>query len=205
MTGPARVVMAIDPGIRHVGVGIVARYGGRLDLVDSAHIDTEADEDIDDRERRIWLRLARLCKEYRPGMVGYEDQRGVNVAARMNAKRAFAAMKRGEEAPDLGFGGNNDPVFEVVGIAKAIAWSCGSQLFRYTAQQAKIAVLGKGNGHAEKKSVRDAVRRYFPGYETLMGRVIDLNESDAIAGAIHCERVTFLGAKATAQKARKTA
>ncbi len=190
-----RVVMCIDPGIAHLGVGVVARFGAKLDLVDSEHIDTPPDEDADDRERRIWLRLATIAKEYRPAIVGYECQRGVNVGARMNAKRAIAAAKRGEQGPTLGFGANNDLVFEVVGIVKAVCWSYGSTLFRYTAQQAKIGVLGKGEGHADKKRVRERIRVYFPGYEQLMQRELDLNECDAIAGAIHVERVTFMQQK----------
>lgn len=193
MTNTARIVMAVDPGIAHVGVGLVARYGARLDLVDSTHIDTPPDEDADDRERRIWVKLATIAKEYRPALVGYEDQRGVNVGARMNAKRAVEAARRGIDGPTLGFGANNDLVFEVVGIAKAVCWSYGAQLYRYTAQQAKKAVAG--NGRAEKTAVRSAIRHYFPGYERLAEREIDLNEADAIAGAIYCERVTYLSGR----------
>lgn len=141
-----------------------------------------------------------MAKAYRPTLVGYECQRGVNVGARMNAKRAIAAAARGEAGPSLGFGANNDLVFEVVGIAKAVCWSYGSTLFRYTPQQAKIAVCGKGNGSAEKEQVREAIRFYFKGYEQLMKRCIDLNEADAIAGAIHCERVTFLAGRAAGRR-----
>jgi Holliday junction resolvasome RuvABC endonuclease subunit len=190
-SGP--VVMCVDPGIAHVGVGIVARYGARLDLVDSTHIDTPPNEEADDRERRIWLRLATLAREYRPSLIGYEDQRGVNVGARMNAKRAVEAARRGQQGPALGFGANNDLVFEVVGIVKAVCWSYGATLARYTAQQAKKSVAG--DGRAEKTTVRDAIRHYFPGYERLQGKVLDLNECDAIAGAIHCERVSYLSGR----------
>lgn len=198
MTEPL-VVLAADPGIAHVGVGIVARYGTKLDIVESCHIDTDPKEDTDVRERRIWFKLATLCKAHRPAYVGYEDQRGVNVAARQNAKRAIAAAQRGAPIPKLGYAGGNDAVPEVVGIVKAVAWSFGATLFRYTAQQAKKAVAG--NGNAEKSEVRAAIRHYFKDYERLMGRLIDLNEADAIAGAIHVERVTYLDAKRRVRRA----
>jgi Holliday junction resolvasome RuvABC endonuclease subunit len=193
VSDPTNITMAIDPGIAHVGVGIVARYGAKLDIVESCHIETSPDEDTDARERRIWYRIATLAKAHRPAFVGYEDQRGVNVAARQNAQRAIAAAKSGAPIPKLGYAGGNDAVPEVVGIVKAIAWSYGATLFRYTAQQAKKAVAG--DGRADKEQVRSAIRHYFKGYEQLMGRIIDLNEADAIAGAIYCERVTYLDAK----------
>jgi len=194
-----RVVLAVDPGIRHLGVGIVARYGGKLDIVESCHIETDSKEDTDARERRIWFKLATLCKAHRPAYVGYEDQRGVNVAARQNAQRAIAAVQRGAPIPTLGYAGGNDAVPEVVGIVKAVAWSFGATLFRYQAQQAKRAVAG--DGHADKEQVRAAIRHYFKGYEQLMQRIIDLNEADAIAGAIYCERVTCLDARRAARRA----
>jgi Holliday junction resolvasome RuvABC endonuclease subunit len=191
-------VLCVDPGLAHVGWAFVRRFGpggsGKLDLIDSGHIPTEPDEELDRRLRKIWRVLACAVRDYRPAIVGVENQRNANIAARMNARQIAEAQRNGTAIPKaMGFGANNDAVFEVVGLVKALTWAKPERsLLLYLPQQAKIAVLGKGNGSADKKQVRQAVRHYFPGYEQLQQRELDLNEADAIAGAIYVERVTLL-------------
>jgi crossover junction endodeoxyribonuclease RuvC len=175
----SRQVCAIDPGLAHVGWGLVGRFGPKLELVDSGHIETKPDEELTVRLRRIWLGLATVCRDYRPASVG----------ARVMGLKAAA---RGEKGG--GFGANNDPVFEVVGVAKAVAFSYGIPVMLYSPQQAKIAVCGKGSGSAKKAQVMQACRVYFPGIER-DGHRLGEHEADAIAGAIYCERVTLLAAR----------
>lgn len=194
-----RVIAAIDPGLTHVGLGIVGRYGAKLDLVWSQHIKAEAEAgletpeakrvDLNRRLKKIWREVACALRDYRPALLGVEDQAPATIGARMQGLKAAA---RGEKAG--GFSANNDPVFEVVGIAKACAFAYGIPVLLYTPEQAKIAVCGRGNAHATKKEVIKAVRYYFPGIENC-GQVLREHEADAIAGAIYCERVTMLHAR----------
>lgn len=196
MTSSARLVCAVDPGLAHVGWGLVGRYGAKLDLVDSGHIATPPDVELNDRLRTIWRQLAVVCREYRPALLGIEDQAGVSVGARMSAKRQVEAAQKGRSVKAFGFSANNDPIFEVCGIAKSVAWSYSVPVVMYTAGQAKIAVCGRGKGRAEKREVIQAIRAYFPGVER-DGHVLGEHEADAIAGAIHVERVTLLAARRT--------
>jgi Holliday junction resolvasome RuvABC endonuclease subunit len=191
-----RLVAAIDPGLAHVGLGLVARYGSKLDLVDSKHIATEPRGNLDSadakridltrRLREIWHGLALFCREYRPSILGIEDQAPAAVGARM---RGLKAAADGEKSG--GFNSNNDPVFEVVGIAKAVAFSYGIPVLLYVPEHAKIAVCGPGKGKATKREVITACRIYFPGIER-DGHRLGEHEADAIAGAIYVERVTLL-------------
>jgi crossover junction endodeoxyribonuclease RuvC len=186
VTNPARVCMAVDPGLAHVGYGLVGRYGAKLDLVDSGHIPTPPDWDLNDRLRKIWRDLATVCRDVRPTLMGVENQAPASIGARMQGLKAAA---KGEKAG--GFSANNDPVFEVVGIAKAVAFSYGIPVLLYSPQQAKIAVCGPGSGRATKQQVMQACRVYFPGIER-DGHRLGEHEADAIAGAIYVERVTLL-------------
>lgn len=192
-----RIVLCADPGLAHVGYGLVGRYSGKFELVDSGHIETKAEQELTDRLRKIWLGFAKLCRDYRPALVGVEDQAGASIGARMMGLKAAA---KGEKAG--GFNHSNDAVFEVVGAIKAAAFSYGIPVMVYSPKQAKIAVLGAGKGNAKKHEVIGAVRAIFRGVVERDGRTLGEHEADAIAGAIYCERATFLGERMK-QKARK--
>lgn len=184
-----RLVLSVDPGLTHVGYGCVGRYGGaaKLELVESGHITTSADEELTDRLRRIWRELAMVVRDLRPVLIGVENQSGAAIGAR---QRGLDAARRGEKGG--GFNASNDHVFEVVGIAKAVAFSYGVPVMLHSPQQAKIAVCGRGKGRAQKSEVLQAITRvYFPGIEH-DGKRLSEHEADAIAGAIYCERVTYL-------------
>lgn len=199
-----RIIAALDPGLTNVGLGLVARYGAKLDLVESQHIHAPAAdnletpeakrEDMNRRLKKIWRDVALVCREYRPALFGIEDQQGVRVGARMNQKRQIEAARKGQTIKAFGMSADADYVAEVVGLAKAVAFSYGIPVLMYSPQQAKIAVCGRGHGHAEKSEVIKAVRLYFPGIES-NGQVLREHEADAIAGAIYCERVTLLAAR----------
>ncbi len=186
MNDPERVIGFVDPGLTHVGWAVVARYAAKLDLVDSGHIETDPQWELDDRLRRIWRMLVEPFREYRPSVIGYEDQLGPVIGAQEKQLRAArTGSKKGF------FNAHNHHVFETVGIVKAIAFGYRARVERVASQTLKIAVLGKGNGHAEKSEVIKGVRRYLPGIER-DGHVLVEHEADAIAGAIHVERTEHL-------------
>lgn len=182
-------MFAVDPGLAHMGYACVGRYGARLDLAESGHVSTPADWELGDRLRKIWRELATLCRDFRPALFGIENQSNAAIGARAMQLKAAA---KGEKAG--GFNAFNDAVFEVVGIAKAVAFSYGIPVMLYSPQQAKIAVCGKGSGSAKKPQVMAAVRHYFPGLER-DGQKLDEHQADAIAGAIYVERMLFMEAR----------
>lgn len=192
-------VLAADPGLAHFGWGLVARYGAKLDLVDSGHIKTEPDGDRHDaiekaadlqrRLRLIWRGFAMACRTYRPKLIGIESQDQASIGARM---RGLEAARKGEKAG--GFNASNDHVMKVVGVVYAVAFSYGIEVVEYSPQQAKNGVLGPGNGWATKAEVMARVRIYFPGIER-DGHPLDEHSADAIAGAIHVERISFMSAR----------
>jgi len=203
-------VIACDPGLANVGYGVVRRHSNsaRPELVESGKIETPADWGLNDRLKKIWRELALLCcdKQIRPHYFGIEDQNGARVGARMNAKRQLDAARQGKAIKAFGFNANTDAVGEVVGIMKAVAFSYGIPVVMYAPQQAKIAVCGKGMGHATKLEVINAIRFVmFQGINQTVGE----HEADALAGAVFVERMVHMqnkvvrGPRAAMQKARK--
>lgn len=191
------VIASVDPGLAHVGWAVGARYGAKLDLIESGYIETEPSEDLDLRLRTIWVGLAKPFKAYRPAVVGVENQSPASVGKRV---MQLKAARSGEKAG--GWNASNDQVFEVVGIAKAVAWSFGARVVLFTPERAKIAACGPGKGRATKSEVINAIRRcYFPGIEISTGRPLVEHEADAIAGFIHVEREVFLQSKMRRRRA----
>lgn len=186
------LTLAADPGVAHVGFGLVGRFGAsaKFELVDYGQISTKADADLNDRVRVIWRAFATLCRDYRPCTVAIENQAGAAIGARMMGLKAAAKGEKGG-----GFNFSNDAVFEVVGAIKAAAFAYGIPVMLYAPQQAKIAVLGRGKGNAKKHEVIAAVRAIFRGVVEVDGKMLTEHSADAIAGAIHVERVTMLAGR----------
>lgn len=193
-------VLAADPGLAHFGWGCVARYGARLDLVDSGHIATEPEgdrhnaaekaADLQRRLRIIWRGFAVACRTYGPRVIALESQDQASIGARM---RGLEAARKGEKAG--GFNASNDHVMKVVGVVYAVAFSFGLAVVEYSPQQAKNGILGAGHAFATKAEVMARVRIYFPGIEKA-GHRLDEHSADAIAGAIHVERCEHMKSRA---------
>jgi Holliday junction resolvasome RuvABC endonuclease subunit len=179
----------VDPGLANIGWAAVARYGAKVDIVDSGYIETSPKDSLDERLKKIWRGLVLPFSELRPAVVGYEDQSGPSIGARMMGLKAAA---RGEKAG--GFNVSNDHVFECVGIVKALAWGYNARVVGVGSQALKIAVCGKGNGRADKATVMRHVMYYFPDL-LKAGHKLNEHSADAIAGAIHVERGAFMSSR----------
>lgn len=184
-----RVVLAIDPGLRFCGYGIIARAAGRLQHRASGHVETPTDWDLERRQRFIWRALDRLIRQHNPALIAWEDQAGVSAAARESQKRQVEAAKRGRTVKAFHFSADNDGVTEVVGIVKCLAFHYGIPLHKVQPRSAKVALLGPGHGSADKDDVRRAVRMIF--------RLHDVSEhgADAVAVGVTAERRTWLQVK----------
>jgi Holliday junction resolvasome RuvABC endonuclease subunit len=157
------ILLGFDPGM-DCGIAVIKREGPRPELLFTQRVLTipkHGDDSV--RYARICRELALVVDLYRPRLVVIEDQKGVQVGA----------MGRGE------FNGNNTKASVVVGCAIGIATDWDVPVQFVGAMRAKIALLGPGHGHADKKAVQRGVRIIF-------GLKADLSEpeSDAVAIAL---------------------
>lgn len=135
------IVLGVDPSITACGLGVVDRATRAILLIETIRSDTSESDEV--RFRRIHARVCAAIRSTRARAVAVEEQRRVQAGAH----------GRGE------FNANNSKVSIVVGIAMAAAWAHGFPVFMVTPQRAKIAVLGKGAGNADKSRVKAAVAR----------------------------------------------
>jgi Holliday junction resolvasome RuvABC endonuclease subunit len=122
------------------------------------------------------IRIDRVMNTHCPDVVGYEDQAGVEVAKQR-------AKERNDPRMVVTF--SSHQLHEVVGMLRfAARCSLDTPLPCYTPQprSIKVALLGKGHGNAEKKSVQWGVER-------LLGVRGSSHVADALATAICTARM----------------
>lgn len=166
------IVLGVDPSITACGLGVVDRDSRKVLLLETVRSDTSESDEA--RYRRIHARICAAIRSTRARAVAVEEQRRVQAGAH----------GRGE------FNANNSKVSIVVGIAMAAAWAHGFPVFMVTPQRAKIAVLGKGAGNADKARVKAAIERML-GDGALFSR--DAADAAAIACAPSILELTLAG------------
>jgi crossover junction endodeoxyribonuclease RuvC len=156
------VVASFDPSIGSAGVSAVRRAARGYDLLEARTVRTSADDPLEQRARVLWDALAALVRRHHATVLVIEQQAGAQVGA----------WEREE------FNADNSKTVTTVGLALGVAFAYGARPLLLSPQQAKIAVLGRGNAHADKHRVREMVRRITGA------RKITLDASDAVALAI---------------------
>ncbi len=164
-SGPRRripgvvIVLGIDPGTAHTGLGVVAASGGRLAALDGGVIGTDAKERLERRLTRIHGRVADLIEEHRPTALAVED-----IFFGQNARTAFS-------------------VGQARGAVLLCAGTAGVPCFSYTPQAVKKAVCG--SGRAQKHQVQRMVESLL----ALAAPPAEDHAADALAVAIcHANR-----------------
>lgn len=152
-----------DPSITAAGIALVRRVPNGYELVDARVVRTSASDTIVERCTAIWRALSAVLREGYPQRLTIEEQHGPQVGA----------YERGE------FNADNSKTIVTVGLAMGCALAYGVPVVIMSPQQAKIAVLGKGGGHAEKSVVQAAVMRV-----TRAPKRIAQDAADAVALAI---------------------
>lgn len=163
---PGLVVLGVDPGITSPGLSVVRRKpNGGYEVLHHKVVRTKKGDStkapIHLRCRGLWDELESAVRKHRPALIVLEEQQGAQVGA----------QRRGD------FNSNNGKTLVTVGVVIGIGYAYGVPLLGVTPQQSKIALLGKGNGSADKKTVQAAVRR-------LTGKDIPQDAADATAIAI---------------------
>lgn len=156
------VFAGFDPGIGSPAVAVIRRLARGYELLAAKTLRTSPKDTLEERLAAIWAGLSPVLRELHPGELGIERQAGAQVGA----------WERGE------FNGDNSKTLWTCGVAFGCAVAYGVVPVIIDPKRAKIAVLGKGAGSAEKRVVRDRI-------QAMMGAAkLTLDASDAVALAI---------------------
>jgi crossover junction endodeoxyribonuclease RuvC len=131
-------VLGIDPGLRHLGWGVVDSNGSRLTHVANGCIDSQGDD--------MAGRLVQLYRALRDVLVLYAPDAAAVEQTFVN-KDAVATLKLGQAR----------------GVALLVPAEAGIRVGEYAPNAVKKAVVGVG--HAEKAQVAHMVRFQLPGVE----------------------------------------
>jgi Holliday junction resolvasome RuvABC endonuclease subunit len=170
--------LGIDPGLAHLGLGVVDAMPGRVELVHADSVDTApADGAIELRLRILIKQTVQLALHYRPLAVGIEEQAGVGYAKEVEGKgRNFAA------------GYARDAALALFGALEALGFPC----WYVRPQSWHVVFLGKGSAGAQPVQIKARVQRMTraPGCQ-----IVRMNEHScdavgiAVGGAtVHLQR-----------------
>jgi len=129
-------VLGIDPGLRHLGWGIVAVAGSRLAHVANGVVDSEG-EDLALRLVQLFHGLTEVVRAHAPDAAAVEQT--------FVSRDAVATLKLGQAR----------------GIAMLVPAAAGIAVGEYAPNAVKKAVVGVG--HAGKAQVAHMVRLHLPG------------------------------------------
>jgi crossover junction endodeoxyribonuclease RuvC len=131
-----RRVLGIDPGLRHLGWGVIDIAGSRLTHVANGVIHSDGDD--------LSLRLLCLHRELTAVIIRYAPTAAAVEQTFVN-KDAVATLKLGQAR----------------GIAMLVPAQAGLAVGEYAPNAVKKAVVGVG--HADKAQVAHMVRHQLPG------------------------------------------
>ena len=135
MTPPARII-GIDPGLRHLGWGIIESEGSRLVYVACGAVHTDAKLSLSERLKQLHDGLAAVIAAHSPHEAAVEET-FVNRDPR-------SALKLGQAR----------------GVALLVPALAGLSVAEYAANVIKKTVVGAG--HADKTQVAMMVRVLLP-------------------------------------------
>lgn len=129
--GHGRVILGIDPGTALTGYGIVEKSGNRLTALAYGVVRTPAGLDLHERLAQLFDELSALLAQHRPSVAAVES-----LFFNVNVRTALA-------------------VGHARGVCLLACSQAGCDLYEYTPQQVKQAVVGYGK--AEKQQVQRMV------------------------------------------------
>ena len=132
-----RLILGLDPGLRHTGWGIVAQQDNRLSYVAAGRINPDPDLPMAQRFRSIADGLAQIIALHGPHDAAIEET-FVN-------RNAASALKLGQAR----------------GVAMLVAAQAGMDVAEYAANRVKQSVTGYG--HADKTQIQTMIGILLPG------------------------------------------
>jgi crossover junction endodeoxyribonuclease RuvC len=179
------IVIGWDPGLASLGFGVLEFLPTSTRVLDHGDIgEPGADDEADVRLNRICRNVDYLMNKHCPDIMGIEAQLGVHTGMDREGQFAHANLKL---------------VHTVTGILRCAGNTALAEaipIYEPQPSTIKVAVLGKGGGHADKAQVREAVRRLF-------GARCTSHDADAIATAVAALRQHRQGEVEAATRARR--
>ncbi|KGQ21315.2 crossover junction endodeoxyribonuclease RuvC [Thermus filiformis] len=128
-------VLGVDPGITHLGLGVVREEGKTFHFLHAEVVKTRADEPAPARVGRLYERLEETARRYGVEAIAVEEQ---------------FFYRQNELAFKVGW---------AMGAVFLVAHGLGVPVFGYGPMQVKRALVG--HGHADKESVARMVARFL--------------------------------------------
>lgn len=155
-SGTIMRVIAVDPGYDRLGVSVLELIEGKESLVYSDCIETNKDDDLNDRLFDLGNQFFDLLQKFKPDCLAIET-----LFFNKNQKTAIG-------------------VAAARGMLIYLAKQAGCSVYEFGPQEIKIAITGYGK--SDKKAVIDMLHRLVSG---LPEKALD-DEYDAIAVGITC-------------------
>ncbi|NLV71600.1 MAG: crossover junction endodeoxyribonuclease RuvC [Actinobacteria bacterium] len=127
-----RVILGFDPGTASTGFGVISVSGNRLQAVEYGVVETPPDLPLEQRLEHIHSEVGEILAKYRPTATAIES-----LFFNVNVRTALA-------------------VGHARGVTLLACAQIGCDVFEYTPQQIKRAVVGYGK--ADKNQVMEMVR-----------------------------------------------
>ncbi len=146
MTLP-RIILGIDPGLRHTGWGVIAQNGNRLSFIAAGRINPDADMPMALRLLALAEGISDIVRAHAPGEAAIEE-------TFMN-KNARSALLLGQARGSA-----------ILALAQN-----GLSVAEYSANRIKQSVTG--NGHAEKGQIQAMIGILLPNSGKLAADAAD--------------------------------
>src|ERR1700743_3587422 len=163
-----RIIIGIDPGLRHTGWGVVAQEGNRLSFVAAGRISPSDSLSMASRLYALADGLAAVCAQHTPNDAAIEET-FVN-------KNALSALKLGQAR----------------GVAMVTLAQAGLEVAEYAANRIKQSVTGYG--HADKVQIQAMIGMLLPG----SGKLADAAARALTVAVTHAHHASTLIAKVRA-------
>jgi len=144
---PIRLILGLDPGLRHTGWGIVAQEGNRLSFIAAGRINPDAELPMASRLLHIADELTALVGRHAPAEAAIEES--------FVHKNAASALKLGQARGAA-----------ILALAQA-----GLDVAEYSANRIKQSVTGYG--HADKNQIQAMINMLLPGSGKLAADAAD--------------------------------
>jgi crossover junction endodeoxyribonuclease RuvC len=165
-------VIGLDPGLRHLGFGIVDLVGSKLCHVAHGALTTDSSVDMPGRLKHLFRGLSEIIEAFNPDEVAVETtfvNKDASASLKLGQARAIALLA---------------PALRDLSVAE------------YAPNHIKKAVVGAG--HADKAQIHHMVKRLLPGIEIATG---DAADALAIA-ICHAHHLGSRGAELRLARAR---
>ena len=136
MTGHPIRILGIDPGLRHMGWGLIAVEGSRLSFIACGSIHSDGDDPLSERLKHLHEELSGVIEAHRPHEAAVEET-FVN-------RDPQGTLKLGQAR----------------GIALVVPALAGLTVAEYAANLVKKTITG--TGHAEKQQIAAMLKILLP-------------------------------------------